>query len=51
LISEDPAAAAKGLDERAYPAEVEFRTGKSFADTVVALLNNPQLVAALEEAA
>ncbi len=39
------------LAERAYPAEVAFNAGKSFCDTVVALLGNPQLVAALEELA
>ena len=37
------------LTERAYPTEVAFGAGKSFADTVVALLGNPQLMAALED--
>jgi len=41
----------RSLAERAYPAEIAFDAGKSFADTVLALRNNPQLVAALEEAA
>lgn len=39
------------LTERGYPTQVAFDAGKSFTDTVVALLNNPQLVAALEDAA
>lgn len=41
----------RALAEKAYPADVAFGANKSFADTVVALLNNPQLVAALQEAA
>lgn len=37
------------LAERAYPADVAFGAGKSFHATVFALLDNPQLVAALAE--
>jgi hypothetical protein len=39
----------RALAEQAYPANVAFDTRKSFHDTVVGLLENQQLVAALQE--